>query len=219
MNTPDTGDDRRRLDRRDTFVRLADYTIPEVRKAIITSGLLLAVMALFLYMIHEVIVAVITGVVFAVYLLPLHRRVEVRLRNATATAIATILVVAVARVEQLDRDPPVQPVVVRAERARQLAAQSPGCTATTSLDQALQSPHVDAVTTAARDVVGLDPVDAVLEAKRRDRERLSSRSHLKHVQENLLRVEELATVLKLTQVGETRSLRRSGEHWLRNSAK
>ena len=93
MNTPDTGDDRRRLDRRDTFVRLADYTIPEVRKAIITSGLLLAVMALFLYMIHEVIVAVITGVVFAVYLLPLHRRVEVRLRNATATAIATILVV------------------------------------------------------------------------------------------------------------------------------
>src|SRR5688500_8289081 len=55
-------------------------------------------------------------------------------------------------------------------------------------------------------------------AKWQDRERLSSRSHLKHVQENLLRVKALVTVLKLTQVGETSSLRRSGERWLRNSA-
>ena len=44
-------------------------------------------------------------------------------------------------------------------------------------------------------------------------------SHLQDVQEKLLRVEALVTVLKLTQVGETSSLRRSGEHWLRNSAK
>ena len=41
----------------------------------------------------------------------------------------------------------------------------------------------------------------------------------KDVQEKLLRVEALVTVLKLTQVGETSSLRRSGEWWLRNSAK
>ena len=37
-------------------------------------------------------------------------------------------------------------------------------------------------------------------------------------QEKPLRVEALVTVLKLTQVGGARSLRRSGELWLRNSA-
>jgi hypothetical protein len=45
-----------------------------------------------------------------------------------------------------------------------------------------------------------------------------ARSHPKNVQEKLLSVEALVTVLKLTQVGETSSLRRSGERWLRNSA-
>src|SRR5215475_5364131 len=50
------------------------------------------------------------------------------------------------------------------------------------------------------------------------RSHLCSRSHQRDVQEKLLRVETQVTVLKLTQVGETRSLRRSGEHWLRNSA-
>ena len=48
---------------------------------------------------------------------------------------------------------------------------------------------------------------------------LSSRIHLKDVQEKLLKVDAFVTVLKLTQVGETSSLRRSGERWLRNSAK
>ncbi len=49
--------------------------------------------------------------------------------------------------------------------------------------------------------------------------RLRFDSHPKNVQEKLLSFESVATVLKLTQVGETSSLRRSGEHWLRNSAK
>ena len=44
-------------------------------------------------------------------------------------------------------------------------------------------------------------------------------SYWKDIQENLLKVEAIVTVLKLTQVGESRRLRRSGEHWLRNSAK
>ena len=38
------------------------------------------------------------------------------------------------------------------------------------------------------------------------------------VKKSLREVEPNVPVLKLTQVGETRSLRRSGEHWLRNSA-
>ena len=65
---------------------------------------------------------------------------------------------------------------------------------------------------------GEGQVNPPSQAEGQDRERLSSRSHLKHVQEKLLRVEASVTVLKLTQVGETSSLRRSGERWLRNSA-
>ena len=42
---------------------------------------------------------------------------------------------------------------------------------------------------------------------------------MKFVQENLLRVKLQETVLKLTQVGGLSILRRSGEYWLRNSAK
>ena len=47
---------------------------------------------------------------------------------------------------------------------------------------------------------------------------LRSRSHLQDNPEKPLRVTSSATVLKLTQVGEASSLRRSGERWLRNSA-
>ena len=45
------------------------------------------------------------------------------------------------------------------------------------------------------------------------------RSHRKDIQEKLIRVEAHITVLKLTQVGGLSILRRSGEYWLRNSAK
>ena len=47
---------------------------------------------------------------------------------------------------------------------------------------------------------------------------LRSRSYVQDNPEKPLRVTSSATVLKLTQVGEARSLRRSGERWLRNSA-
>jgi hypothetical protein len=49
------------------------------------------------------------------------------------------------------------------------------------------------------------------QAKPGDRVRLCSRSHRQDIQENLLKVEARLTVLKPTQVGETSSLRRSGE--------
>ncbi len=66
---------------------------------------------------------------------------------------------------------------------------------------------------------GEGQVNPPSQAKGWDRPRVGSGSHLKDVQEKLLRFEAPVTVLKLTQVGETSSLRRSGEHWLRNSAK
>jgi hypothetical protein len=47
---------------------------------------------------------------------------------------------------------------------------------------------------------------------------LRLRSYLQDNQEKPLRVKASVTVLKLTQVGEASSLRRSGKRWLRNSA-
>ncbi len=57
------------------------------------------------------------------------------------------------------------------------------------------------------------------QTKTGSREHLRSRSVWKGVQEKLLNVKARSTVLKLTQVGEKSILRRSGERWLRNSAK
>lgn len=88
-------DDRRRRDRRSAFVRLADYTIPELRKALITTALLAAVTILFLYMIHEVLVALIAGVVLAIYLIPFQLWMEGRVKNQTAAAIILIILVTV----------------------------------------------------------------------------------------------------------------------------
>lgn len=87
--------DRRRTDRRSEFVRLADYTLPELRKAILTATLLLGILLLFLYMVRDVLVAVIVGVVLAIYLLPVHLWAERRVGNRTVTAVLVIVAVIV----------------------------------------------------------------------------------------------------------------------------
>ena len=87
--------DRRREDRRGGFIRLADYTLPELRKAFLTGALLVGILALFVYMVHEVLVAVIAGVVLAAYLIPFDDWTRKRLKNPTLTAITVIVVVIV----------------------------------------------------------------------------------------------------------------------------
>jgi predicted PurR-regulated permease PerM len=94
-------DDRRRGDRRGGFIRLADYTIPELRKALLTAALLAGVLGLFLYMIHEVLVAIIVGVVLAIYLIPFQLWAEDHLRSRTLTAIVVIITVIVPLVATL----------------------------------------------------------------------------------------------------------------------
>jgi predicted PurR-regulated permease PerM len=83
--------DRRRLDRRSDFVRLSDYTVPELRKALVTLALLVVIVGLFLYMVSEVIVAVIAGVVAGVYLIPLQRWLAQQSGRPNASAILTII--------------------------------------------------------------------------------------------------------------------------------
>jgi predicted PurR-regulated permease PerM len=84
--------DRRRIDRRTDFVSLAEYTVPELRKALATLALLIAIIGLFLYMVRDVVVGVVAGVVAAVYLLPLQARMTRRLNNEHTAAILTIVV-------------------------------------------------------------------------------------------------------------------------------
>lgn len=94
-------EDRRRTDRRRAFVRLADYTVPEVRKAIITSALLVGILSLFFYMVRDVLVAALVGVVTGIYLLPFHHWAVKRLHSEALAAIVTITLVTVPLVAVL----------------------------------------------------------------------------------------------------------------------
>lgn len=85
--------DRRREDRRSDFIPLAEYTVPELRKGLVTGFVVLAVTALFVYMIAPVLVAAVAGVVAGAYLLPLERWLERRLGGRKPAAIITILAV------------------------------------------------------------------------------------------------------------------------------
>lgn len=72
-------------------MRLSDYTVPEVRKALVTLALLVVIIGLFLYMVSDVIVAVIAGVVAGIYLIPLQGWLAQRSGRPNASAIATIV--------------------------------------------------------------------------------------------------------------------------------
>jgi predicted PurR-regulated permease PerM len=86
--------DRRRLERR-TNERLAELTLPELRRMIITTTLLLIVFLLFLWMVRTVIIATILGVVVAAYLRPFYKRLFARLPSTTVSAILTLLLLIV----------------------------------------------------------------------------------------------------------------------------
>lgn len=97
----DAADDRRRTDRRTDFVSLADYTVPELRKALATLAILAAVLGMFIYMVHEVFVAVVAGIVAAVYLIPLQGWLTRRIENKVLAAILTIVLFTVPLVALL----------------------------------------------------------------------------------------------------------------------
>lgn len=87
--------DRRREDRRSDWVSVGDWPVPELRKATITVFLLSAISALFFYMVHEVVIGAIAGVLLGVYMLPFQNWLGDRLRNDSAAAIIGITLVTV----------------------------------------------------------------------------------------------------------------------------
>lgn len=91
--TDDRGD-RRRLDRR-TNQRVADLSLPELRRILLTSLLAALVVALFLWMVREVLIAGILGVVISVYLRPLYVRLLGVTGSRPAAALLTLAAIIV----------------------------------------------------------------------------------------------------------------------------
>ncbi|HJQ21290.1 MAG TPA: AI-2E family transporter [Gemmatimonadaceae bacterium] len=80
--------ERRRTERRLNH-RLADLTLPELRRMLVTTTIFIIVTVLFLWMVRTVIIATILGIVVAVYMRPVYTRLEPRL-GRTAAATITI---------------------------------------------------------------------------------------------------------------------------------
>ena len=86
--------DRRREERRRNNL-LADLTLPEFRRIALTTLLSAIVVALFLWMVREVIIAGVIGLIIALYLRPMYERLAVAFRSTSAAAIAALVVVIV----------------------------------------------------------------------------------------------------------------------------
>ena len=91
---PAAATDRRRVDRR-TNARVADLSLPEFRRIVVTSLLAAVVVALFLWMVRTVLIAGILAVVIAIYLRPVYFAVLGRLGWPRLAAFLTLTAVIV----------------------------------------------------------------------------------------------------------------------------
>jgi predicted PurR-regulated permease PerM len=92
MLGPDEGpDDRRRRERRQEPI-VAELTLPELRRIIITSILFVLVLGLFLWMVRTVLIAGLLALILAVYLRPVYHRVVDWTGNEPLAAFITIVV-------------------------------------------------------------------------------------------------------------------------------
>lgn len=90
----DTGDrkDRRRSERRVNH-RLADVTMPELRRMLVTTTIFVIVTVTFLWMVRTVIIATILGIVVAVYTRPVYVRLQPRVGRTVAAAVTLFMVI------------------------------------------------------------------------------------------------------------------------------
>ena len=89
------GPNDRRRDERRLNSRLADLSVPEFRRITLTWLLTAIVVGLFLWMVREVLIAGVLGIVIAAYLRPLYRRIETRTGKPMGSAVLTLLLVIV----------------------------------------------------------------------------------------------------------------------------
>jgi predicted PurR-regulated permease PerM len=86
--------ERRRLERRYN-ARLADLTLPELRRMLVTTMLFVIVLVLFVWMVRTVIIATILGIIVATFMRPVHLWIERRIPSAVAAATITLLILIV----------------------------------------------------------------------------------------------------------------------------
>jgi len=86
--------ERRRVERRING-RIADLTLPELRRILITTLLGAVVLVLFLWMVRSVVIAAILGLIIGFYIRPLYLWLLQRLGRPTLSAILTLLGVTV----------------------------------------------------------------------------------------------------------------------------
>jgi predicted PurR-regulated permease PerM len=84
--------ERRRRERR-INARVADLTIPEMRRLLVTTLLSSIVIALFLWMVRTVIIAGVLGLIIAVYLRPIYARIVRSVRRRSVAALLTVAIV------------------------------------------------------------------------------------------------------------------------------
>lgn len=85
-------DDRRRRERRAEPI-VAELTLPEVRRIVITSVLFLIILGLFLWMVRTVLIAGLLALILATYLRPLYRRFLEWTGPRAVAALLTIVMV------------------------------------------------------------------------------------------------------------------------------
>ena len=88
-STAEHAAERRRVERRGNN-RLADLSIPEFRRILVTSTLFALVVVLFVWMVRGVLIAAILGIVIAAYLRPLYERVRGVVRSSSLAALVTL---------------------------------------------------------------------------------------------------------------------------------
>jgi predicted PurR-regulated permease PerM len=88
--TPADGSgERRRVERRGNS-RIADLSLPEFRRIVVTSVLSALVLLLFFWMVRGVLIAAILGVIIAAYLRPLYQRVLGAVKSPALAALITL---------------------------------------------------------------------------------------------------------------------------------
>src|ERR1051326_8092180 len=78
--------------------RLADVTVGEAKRAAVYGAAIVLALVLFVWMLGEILVALLLGIVVAAYLLPVQGWLERRLRARAGSALITIALLLLAPV-------------------------------------------------------------------------------------------------------------------------
>ena len=87
------GPDDRRRDERRLNSRLFDLSLPELRRITLTWLLTVVVVTMFLWMVRDVLIAGVLGIVIAAYLRPLYLRIKSKVKKPMGAAVLTLLIV------------------------------------------------------------------------------------------------------------------------------